>query len=124
MERGSVGWNRWLAEFGDERCKRCFGGGNDWLAAVKPLRNLRIESHALLSRAAMNVVQYVDSRCHCAIQWQAARDRHPGYCNRGCMGTMIDSRHKSRFEQGALPGSWQLAPQHKPDHLGKADSAD
>ena len=80
--------------------------------------------HALLAGAAMHVAQRVDAARDGAVDADAAGDRHARDGNGGRLRPVIDAGDKHRAEQIGLALGGKLAPQHKPDHRGKADPSD
>ncbi len=86
--------------------------------------DLAVELHALLARAAVDVVEHVDRGGHRAVDRQAAGHRHLRDGDRRRVRAVVDAGHHRRLEQVALRARRQLAAQHQPDHVGKADVAD
>ena len=86
--------------------------------------DLAIELHALLARAAVDVVEHVDRGGHRAVHRQTARHRHPRDRDRRRVRPVVDAGHERRLEQVRLRRRRQFAAQHQPDHLGKAHAAD
>ncbi len=81
--------------------------------------DLAIELHALLSRAAVDVVEYVDCRRHRAVDWQPAGDRHARDGDRRRVRPMVDTGDHRGLEEVGLSARRQIAAQHQPDHVGK-----
>src|SRR5438105_2836895 len=79
-------------------------------AFVRRLRCDRMQQfHALLAGAAVDVVERVDRRSHRAGDRETARHRHPGYGDRGRLGTVIDRRYERGFEELGLRAARHLA---------------
>jgi hypothetical protein len=80
--RGSTGWNRWpnpgtIFSPASRCCSMTAVAAVDEIARLAGFRvDLAIELHALLSGAAVEVVEHVDRRRHRAVDRQSARDRH------------------------------------------------
>ena len=94
------------------------------IARVDPLRDRLIQLHALLSRAAVDVVQRVDGRRHRAVDGQTARHGHSRNRNRWRLRTMVNSGDQRSLQQFRLRRGRHFAPEHQPDHLSEAQFAD
>jgi hypothetical protein len=81
------------------------------------------EFDGLLSGAAVDIIERIQRRGHRTVQRQAATHRHARNRNRRRMRTVIHRRHQRRLEQTRLARARQVAAQHEPDHLRKADRA-
>src|SRR6185312_15686760 len=83
-----------------------------------------IELHALLARTTMNVPQHIDRRGHHIVQIDAGSSGNAGDSNRGRMWSMVYGSHQGGLQKLSLLRRGQIATQHQPDHLRKADLAD
>ena len=99
--RGSSGWNRWpnpgkyLTPASRWRCSTTRAASSRSPDALELGVDLEVQLHALLARAAVDVVEHVDRRGHRAVDGHAAGRRHPRDRDRRGLGPMVDGRHES-----------------------------